>query len=360
MEALSATDLHTILDVARELGAVQDLDGLHARVLPQLRRLVAYDTASFNEIAPSAGEAVVAVVDPSDAMFEGGEEIFGAYAHQNPLIAAAVGPDDVGVRKFSDFISRRQLHRLDIYDLVYGPIEAEHQIAFTLPAPAAHVIGFALNRKRPDFSERDRDVLRAVRPFVIQAYVDATARARTRATVAALERATDSTAQAVIVLDDDGRIEFATDLAARWLNTLAGARASLHLPEPLQSWSATQRRHTRDRLPCGERLDLNAPGARFTAQFIPGGPECLDAILLQQRMRLRADAMRAFGLTHREIDVLRLLAHGLSNGQIASELALSERTIAKHLEHVYGKLGVSSRTAAVARAREASTRPGAN
>src|ERR1017187_3670308 len=114
MEQLSATDLHSVLDVARELAAVRDVEALHASVLPQLRRLVAYDSASFNELAPDTGEAVVAVVDPVDSMFEGGEEIFGAYAHQNPLIAAARCPGDSDVLKFSDFISRRRLHSLDI------------------------------------------------------------------------------------------------------------------------------------------------------------------------------------------------------------------------------------------------------
>jgi hypothetical protein len=176
MEQLSATDLHSVLDVARELAAVRDVEALHASVLPQLRRLVAYDSASFNELAPDTGEAVVAVVDPVDSMFEGGEEIFGAYAHQNPLIAAARCPGDSDVLKFSDFISRRRLHSLDIYDLVYASIEVEHQIAFTLPAPSAQVIGFALNRSRTDFSERDRQMLRAVRPFVVLAYEHAAAR----------------------------------------------------------------------------------------------------------------------------------------------------------------------------------------
>lgn len=52
--------------------------------------------------------------------------------------------------------------------------------------------------------------------------------------------------------------------------------------------------------------------------------------------------------------MLRLLARGLSNSQIAFELALSERTIAKHLEHIYDKLDVGNRTAAVTRARQAS------
>jgi DNA-binding CsgD family transcriptional regulator len=360
MESLSATDLHTVLDVARELGAMSDVDGLHAGVLPQLRRLVPYDTASFNEIAPSAGEAIVTVVEPTNALYDGAEEIFGAYAHQNPLVAAAQRPGAATVNKFSDFISRRQLHRLDIYDLIYSQIEVEHQIAFTLPAPSAHVIGFALNRKRDDFSERDRDMLQAIRPFVIQAYTEAVARARTRATIAALESATGATEQAVVVVGRAGQVEFATDVATRWLGAVTGRELRLRLPEPLRAWSAAQRQRQRDGLCVGERLVMQAPEAAVTAQFIPGGLDRLDAILLRQLASLNADAIRSLGLTDREAQVLRLLEHGLSNGQIAVELGLSERTIAKHLEHVYDKLDVGNRTAAVALAREASTRVGPN
>jgi DNA-binding NarL/FixJ family response regulator len=52
-------------------------------------------------------------------------------------------------------------------------------------------------------------------------------------------------------------------------------------------------------------------------------------------------------LTPRELQVLRLLAKGQSNQQIARRLALSVRTIEAHLTHVYAKLGVGSRTEAV-------------
>jgi DNA-binding CsgD family transcriptional regulator len=54
-------------------------------------------------------------------------------------------------------------------------------------------------------------------------------------------------------------------------------------------------------------------------------------------------------LTDREIVILRLVAAGRTNSAIAHELQLSPRTVAKHLEHVYRKLGVSSRAAAVSR-----------
>jgi ATP/maltotriose-dependent transcriptional regulator MalT len=56
------------------------------------------------------------------------------------------------------------------------------------------------------------------------------------------------------------------------------------------------------------------------------------------------------GLTRREMEVLRLVAEGMSNQQIAESLVLSEHTVHRHISNVLGKLGVSSRTAAVAEA----------
>jgi LuxR family transcriptional regulator, maltose regulon positive regulatory protein len=56
-------------------------------------------------------------------------------------------------------------------------------------------------------------------------------------------------------------------------------------------------------------------------------------------------------LTERELKVLRLLAAGRTNAEMAAELFVEQSTVKTHLVHVYGKLGVHSRTHAVARAR---------
>ena len=52
------------------------------------------------------------------------------------------------------------------------------------------------------------------------------------------------------------------------------------------------------------------------------------------------------GMTKRELEVLRLVASGKSNRQIAGELVISERTVARHVQNIFAKLGVSSRAAA--------------
>jgi len=57
-------------------------------------------------------------------------------------------------------------------------------------------------------------------------------------------------------------------------------------------------------------------------------------------------------LTPREAEVLEVLTRGLSNQQIADELVVSRHTVRRHLSNIFTKLGVASRTAAVAHALE--------
>jgi DNA-binding NarL/FixJ family response regulator len=64
-------------------------------------------------------------------------------------------------------------------------------------------------------------------------------------------------------------------------------------------------------------------------------------------------------LSPREVEVLGLVAAGLSNRQIGQDLFLSEATVKSHLVHIFGKLGVGSRTSAVASARASGTIRGA-
>ena len=52
------------------------------------------------------------------------------------------------------------------------------------------------------------------------------------------------------------------------------------------------------------------------------------------------------GLTDREVEVLRLGAKGLSRRQIGDRLFITEGTVRSHLEHIYGKIGVSTRSTA--------------
>ena len=74
--------------------------------------------------------------------------------------------------------------------------------------------------------------------------------------------------------------------------------------------------------------------------------QSVDALLAAAGHRVRRRREWPAGLTTREVEVLRLLARGLSNKQIAERLVVARKTVDNHVEHIYAKLGVSNRARA--------------
>jgi HD-GYP domain-containing protein (c-di-GMP phosphodiesterase class II) len=94
---------------------------------------------------------------------------------------------------------------------------------------------------------------------------------------------------------------------------------------------------------------------QLTAEATAGrlDPDCVAAVIEaagQHRPRVRRDWPA--GLSEREVEVLRLLARGLSNAQIAERLVISRRTAEHHVQHIYTKIGHSTRAAATLFAME--------
>jgi HD-GYP domain-containing protein (c-di-GMP phosphodiesterase class II) len=98
------------------------------------------------------------------------------------------------------------------------------------------------------------------------------------------------------------------------------------------------------------RRELNAAEAatllrdEVTAGLLDG--EAVNAVLGAAGHRVRRRPGLPSGLTPREVEVLALLARGVPNKVIAERLSLSARTVRSHIEHVYAKIGVSTRGAA--------------
>jgi DNA-binding NarL/FixJ family response regulator len=83
------------------------------------------------------------------------------------------------------------------------------------------------------------------------------------------------------------------------------------------------------------------------------GSQVAGAVLAQASGRSHTGPAASFpGLTTREVDVLDLLARGRSNSEIASVLFLSPKTVRNHVSTVLGKIGVTTRAEAVAKARD--------
>lgn len=112
----------------------------------------------------------------------------------------------------------------------------------------------------------------------------------------------------------------------------AGGRGRTARPDPAQA---------------AEGLATDSRAGRLDADAVTAVLE----VAGQRRPRRRTD-LRPLGLSEREIEVLRLIAHGCSNHQTAERFVISRRTVGHHVQHIYTKFGNSSRPAAAVFALE--------
>jgi DNA-binding CsgD family transcriptional regulator len=342
MERLRGRDIRLLLAALVELTSLDLLDSFPERALSVVDRLIPADNSAYNEVDIERQRAFV-VTSPKEVLVDGDDQVFAEHALDNPLVSHIQQTGDGSPAKFSDFMSARQLHELPLYRLVYRRMGVEHQLAFALTG--SPIIGINFNRDVCDFSDRERLMLDVLRPFLRQAY-------RTSAAFARLAGALDSSGRATILLDDDGGPLLVTEHGRGLLQQYFGqAGAGPSLPEPLQGWVEQHRAyratdHDEPRLPMP--LVIPRGERRLRVHFVRAGAQRhADAVLLEEEDDPRGAAAR---LSPREREVLQQAAIGLSDAEIAGALNLSRRTVQGHLQRIYGKLGVTNRTAAVAHA----------
>jgi DNA-binding CsgD family transcriptional regulator len=225
-------DYRKALDVVYEAADVDGANPFPKFVLEALRRLVRCDVVAFHERV-GWGAAVTWVGEPRGTMTPAIRDASRRYWTECPLT-----PHE-GARKYSDLLSRREFHRLGLYQECARPLGVEDVFRVWLDARGRDRARLEFDRAERDFRERDRAVLDFLLPHLARHY----------------------------------------------------QRVGRH----------------------GRRVD----GSRAH-------------------------------LTPREAEILELVAEGRSNAEVAQLRWISPDTVRKHLENAYQKLGVHTRTAAVA------------
>jgi len=345
MERLRRGDLLAVLGLVRSVGTLRALDAFQRQTIVGLSRLVACDLTSYNEV--SLGKSVFAVIEPACDFLPAGLDILARYGSENPLIAHSLQSGESNARKFSDFITQDDLHRRELYQQLYRRLRVEYQMAFELPARRSVVVGIALSRANRDFLERDRAVLDILQPHLAQTY-------RNLAFFEGVQQAFAAGGQAIVSLDRSGRVRYASDAARRLLIAYLGNAPNLdrELPEAIRTWVRHElaRQEIGDDVPPpADTLVIEGLIGQLVVRFLPAGDLVDDGLLLlEERAVPDSRNLRALGLSPREAEVLTLVSQGKSDAAVADVLVVSQRTVQKHLERIYDKLGVRTRTAAAA------------
>jgi DNA-binding CsgD family transcriptional regulator len=150
--------------------------------------------------------------------------------------------------------------------------------------------------------------------------------------------------QAIVVATPEGKIRYADQIARGWLKQFFGrpARAGL-LPRQICRWLSGQQSKRTGSAIVGTMQNATL----FLRQQHAFGEK--STVLLLERVKGKSEesSRRYRGLTSREREVLLWLTRGKSNAEIAAILGIKAATVSKHLERIYPKLGVESRSAAI-------------
>ncbi|HSF75199.1 MAG TPA: helix-turn-helix transcriptional regulator [Microcoleus sp.] len=155
-----------------------------------------------------------------------------------------------------------------------------------------------------------------------------------------------------IVVEIAGQVQFITQRAEQLLNHYFLWRAPHSLPELLKHWFKQQI----SRLTFNGDIQssclpfyIQQAGKQLSVRLIPDpiGEQYLLLLEEEELQSFSISTLESLGLTKREAEVLFWIAKDKSNAQIGKLLGCREGTVRKHLEHLYGKLSVQTRTAAV-------------
>jgi DNA-binding CsgD family transcriptional regulator/GAF domain-containing protein len=346
---LSDADYVAVLDLIHDVAGIARRSDFAPTALRGVARVVRSDVATLNELDPVAGRFAYDA-EPTDYPFPAGSDtVWAELAPTHPVIVHHAETGDGSAHKVSDFVSVSDWHGSEIYRRFYSWVGVEHQMSFTLPAPAPILVAVALNRVERDFDERDRMVLNLVRPHLAQSWRRAREYERLRSLLNAASTALADAGSGVIVVQDP--VQELTTGALVSLYRFFGRPAPRDpLPPRVRHWLDVQRNAEAELTkPLSARLDER----QLILRYLPGLHSSPDVILLDERsIETPMQTLRQVGLSARETEVLRLLSTGATNGDIARQLSLSAWTVKRHLANIYAKLGVNSRVRATAVAME--------
>jgi DNA-binding NarL/FixJ family response regulator len=324
---LSDGRLREAIALVAEWHDAPDLASLAHVALPGINSLLGGDAAGWNAIDLEAGTLDLIAV-PGDAAFHADLPVLEALIGEHPLVPPLTRDPSRGPMAWADVISSRGLSRLQIFNDFFRPHGIGGQLAFALSKDPW--IGIAVNRRREDFSPADRELASLLRLHLSGAYRSIAAREAAARRLFALEQGMERAAGAVVVVGPEDTIEHASPAAWAILGRWFASGASASLPAALRGDVRARAFHR--------------PEATLRVTRLATEPQIL--VLDERRSAPEPGRAVALGLTRRESEVLELVARGLTNAEIAAELAISRRTVHKHLENSYAKIGVGDRGAA--------------
>jgi DNA-binding NarL/FixJ family response regulator len=365
MKTLVFNDTQNLHQGIQKLYALHNLDNFGVDALSIVNQLVPSDLPMFHFNRFRERQISHTFLPDCPGFTPGMERVIHEYFDEHPIIHNM--PQTLnGAHKISDFISQKELHCFEgLYQQFLRLLDIEDQMVLFLPnanpvswcklsQTDATLVGFALHRSQRSFTERDRLMLNLLLPHLFQAYCNVQHYQQLQQDLIQLQQSLNHLG--LVILDAEGQVQLVTSQAEVWLDIYFSKHTcSLQLPDHLRSWVKHQ--------VTGFTKKPDLPKACLPLRIQKADRELVIRLvieqlgeryllLLEEQTLPSLDSLELLGLSQRETEVLTWVMQGKDNKVIAAQLSVHQSTVRKHLESIYRKLGVQSRTEAIAQALE--------
>jgi DNA-binding CsgD family transcriptional regulator len=336
------SDMRRVLRAASDLADVEDAEMIPTAALREISGLIPGEACNYTMISLDTLAVRDVVAVPDDITPDVGA-LIQPHLHEHPAIPVALASEKVQAVRISDGSTLRAWKQTNLYQETFRPFGFVHQIGGLAAREGGHFRSYAVIRGQEDFADRERDILTLMTRELSRIHRRADTREQLHALAAGAREAVRTDERGVAVVDARGTL--------RPLN----AKAAEVLADPRVRGDAGLCRELavdKEVRPVVRVLHLRGAAGPLRIQIVPALEPLLRCLLIIHDDGRSAAAAHEYRITARECQVLGLVAEGRTAAAIARRLQLSPRTVEKHLERLYTKLGVSDRVGAVLRGQE--------
>jgi DNA-binding CsgD family transcriptional regulator len=363
MERLTGKDLRRISDFLRDLYQLRTHEEFTTHLVAAIPSITEGEFTTYNEFHLNGKEGIVKsdqIPHISNPGHYAG--IINRYADQHPFLIYLQRTKDGRAKMLSDFLSVREFRQTPLYQEFYKPLQIPYLAVMSLAGNRHTSITISRHRSGREFNEKTRTILNAIRPHLSQAFKNAMAITKTTHTIWNDFPGDEGAHTPVLAVTPTGRIKWATPLAYRLIRQycLQNGVGMDRLAPNLCEWLIYQQKQLdspKEIATPVSLLNITHGDRKLSLRLIRNGCQSL-LFLEEQRSVIDNKRLYTLGLSKRETEILGWVTEGKTNPEIGTILSISPRTVQKHLERVYGHLGVENRHAAMRVAWDAIRRNG--
>lgn len=347
MSHINSADLRKVLRAVEILNSGHGMDTLAERTLSSVESLIPSSSmTAFDDICTDGEYAGNFWYSPAGTVSQESVKTLGELLHEHPCVRRIAETKEARIFRTSDYLPLPKFNGTALYNEFYRMFDGEAQLISAMRVSPARLVTCAFHRPKKDFTDREVETVALFTPHLRAAFTNTQAfqqLAREKNYLSSV------VSRGLAVLDEAGTIvfinEIAEDLMIKYFEEFRPGQLPLRLREyvDLRLANFDQEEYFSPADPIRVKLG----NSELVVRLIFDHQVRELTLLLEDKVeRSLADFEKA-GFTGREAEILLWMSMGKTNGDIAELCEISIRTVQKHAENIYTKLGVENRTAAV-------------